>query len=54
MKKEQHEKRKTVRRVRGIMHQLDLDLRPAEEWLEEDIESQKWVMNPEVRYSSEK
>ena len=54
MKKEQYEKRKEVRRVRGAMYQLKLDLRPAEEWLEEDIESQKWVMNPEVRYSSEK
>jgi hypothetical protein len=54
MTKEQYEKRKAVRRVRGIMEQLPLDLRQREEWLEEDIESKKWAMNPEVRYSSEK
>jgi len=56
MTKEQYEKRKAVRRVRGIMHQLELEIDQDayEGWLEEDIAKKKWVMNPEVRYSSEK
>ena len=54
--------REEVRRVRGIMHQLELHLLTLEESekhsieyeLEEDIKSKKWVMNPGLRYSFQK
>ena len=52
---ERYEKRMAKRRrMRGVMYQLELDLRPSEEWLEEDIGRKKWVINPDVRYSFEK
>lgn len=53
-------KRKFVRSKRGIMHQLDLDLRYKEECIEEDIlvETPSWystskiVSNSHLHYST--